>query len=145
MSFKERLARFFANRYGGDSLNTLLSVISLISLIAAVIAFNAASTTAATVLGILFFVIAAALFGLELFRTFSKNKSARRAEYEWYRSHVIAPFKKKVSQSKTRRQQSATHRFFKCPKCRQTVRVPKGKGKIKITCPKCGETFIRKS
>ena len=37
------------------------------------------------------------------------------------------------------------HRYFACPKCRQTVRVPRGKGKISITCPKCREKFIRKT
>ncbi len=34
---------------------------------------------------------------------------------------------------------------MKCPKCGITTRVPKGKGKIRITCPKCGEIFQRKS
>jgi len=37
------------------------------------------------------------------------------------------------------------HRYFDCPKCRQMVRVPRGKGKISITCPKCREKFVRKS
>lgn len=37
------------------------------------------------------------------------------------------------------------HRYFDCPKCRQVVRVPRGKGKISITCPKCREKFTRKS
>ena len=37
------------------------------------------------------------------------------------------------------------HRYFDCPKCRQPVRVPRGKGKIAITCPKCKEKFIRKT
>lgn len=37
------------------------------------------------------------------------------------------------------------HRYYECPKCRQTVRVPRGKGKISITCPKCREKFIRKT
>ncbi|HAB60780.1 MAG TPA: hypothetical protein DCE48_08770, partial [Lachnospiraceae bacterium] len=49
-------------------------------------------------------------------------------------------FTKKVERSKDK-----THRFFKCPKCSKTVRVPKGKGKICITCPICKEEFIRKS
>ena len=35
------------------------------------------------------------------------------------------------------------HRYFDCPKCRQTVRVPRGKGKISISCPKCKEKFTR--
>ena len=42
-----------------------------------------------------------------------------------------------------RLRQSRTHRFFKCPECGVTVRVPKGKGKIKITCPKCRATFVK--
>ena len=37
------------------------------------------------------------------------------------------------------------HRYFDCPKCRQVVRVPRGKGKIAITCPKCREKFIKKT
>ena len=37
------------------------------------------------------------------------------------------------------------HRYYKCPKCRQSVRVPRGKGKISITCPRCREKFIRKT
>ena len=37
------------------------------------------------------------------------------------------------------------HRYFDCPKCRQMVRVPKGKGKIAISCPRCREKFIRKT
>lgn len=37
------------------------------------------------------------------------------------------------------------HRYFDCPKCRQVVRVPRGKGKISITCPRCREKFIRKT
>ena len=37
------------------------------------------------------------------------------------------------------------HKYFSCPRCRQSVRVPKGKGKIAITCPKCRERFVRKS
>ena len=37
------------------------------------------------------------------------------------------------------------HRYFDCPKCRQTVRVPRGKGKISITCPRCREKFVKKT
>ena len=37
------------------------------------------------------------------------------------------------------------HRYYDCPKCRQQVRVPRGKGKIAITCPRCREKFVRKT
>lgn len=43
------------------------------------------------------------------------------------------------------RADAKTHRRFRCPKCHQKVRVPRGKGKIQITCPKCGEKFIKKT
>ena len=37
------------------------------------------------------------------------------------------------------------HRYFDCPKCHQMVRVPRGKGKISITCPRCREKFVKKT
>ena len=37
------------------------------------------------------------------------------------------------------------NRYYTCPRCRQTVRVPRGKGKIAITCPRCKERFIKKT
>ena len=50
--------------------------------------------------------------------------------------------------STARRQRAAQkryYRFYKCPRCGVTTRVPKGKGKIRITCPRCGESFVRQS
>ena len=37
------------------------------------------------------------------------------------------------------------HRYYRCPNCKQTVRVPKGRGKICIKCPKCSEKFVKKT
>lgn len=37
------------------------------------------------------------------------------------------------------------HRYYTCPRCRQPVRVPRGKGKIAITCPRCKEKFVKKT
>jgi hypothetical protein len=45
----------------------------------------------------------------------------------------------------TGRMKDREHRYFDCPKCRQMVRVPRGKGKISITCPRCREKFVKKT
>lgn len=86
-----------------------------------------------------------------LFRMFSKNLSKRHLENErfliWWRNfkakckNLSAALNRKVQRVK----ESKTHRFFKCPSCKQTLRLPKGRGKIKITCPKCGMNFERKT
>ncbi|MBR3381490.1 MAG: hypothetical protein IKG85_00420 [Clostridia bacterium] len=145
MNFRERLQRFFIGRYGGDGLNTALNVCALVSFFAAWIFSAAVRSTAGAIVGWVLYAIAAALLGFGIFRMLSRNLSARRAEYEWYRSHIAAPLAKRRSTARTKRAQSATHRFFRCPKCGQTVRVPRGKGRIRITCPKCGHSFEKKS
>lgn len=143
MKFKERMKRFLTGRYGGDGLTTVLSFASLASFIISAVIRAAAPDTVGKVLGAVFWIIALAVLGYSTFRIFSRDLTARRAEYEWYRSHIAAPAARLRNETKTRFRQRRTHRFFKCPKCGQTVRVPKGKGRIRITCPKCGESFTK--
>ena len=84
------------------------------------------------------------LIGYSYFRMFSKNIPARYAENQKFlniRYNVMVKWNLK----KKHLIESKTHRFFKCPQCKQKVRVPKGRGKICITCPKCKTEFVKKS
>ena len=67
--------------------------------------------------------------------------------YEENQRYLNAKYRAVVKKNnlKKRWAQRSTYRFFKCPQCKQTVRVPKGRGKICITCPKCKTEFIKKS
>lgn len=129
----EKLRRFFMGRYGMDSLNKLIFIVTLILL--AVMWF-----WPNRVVELIFWILL--LFGY--FRCFSRNISARYAENRKYLQLTAKPrafFRKR----KSRFAQRKIYKFFKCPQCRQQVRVPKGKGKINIKCPACGEQFIKKS
>jgi len=75
-------------------------------------------------------------------RTFSKNIAKRRAENQKYlafRYKLVVKWNKLKNRIKQRKH----YRFYACPTCKQKVRVPKGHGKIEITCPKCREKFIK--
>ena len=129
----EKFRRFFMGRYGMDSLNKLIFIVTLILL--AVMWF-----WPNRVVGLIFWILL--LFGY--FRCFSRNISARYAENRKYLQLTAKPrafFRKR----KSRFAQRKIYKFFKCPQCRQQVRVPKGKGKINIKCHACGEQFIKKS
>lgn len=71
-----------------------------------------------------------------IFRMYSRNVAKRREENEKFLGFF--------NRAKTR-VTDRNHRYFRCPQCRQTVRVPKGKGNIRIRCPKCGQQFTKKS
>ena len=34
------------------------------------------------------------------------------------------------------------YKVVDCPSCKTRLRVPKGKGKLKISCPKCSHSFL---
>lgn len=132
--------RFMAGRYGADQLSRFLNLAALILIIISTIlglcGLKIAYYTA--------WVTAMALIGVVMWRMFSRNTSKRYRENVKYlniKNRVTGFFRRKAARIKQRR----THRFFKCPQCGQVVRTPKGKGKIRITCPKCRETFVRKS
>ena len=115
------LARFMYGRYGSDKLNMVLLVTGLvISLIS--------SFSGVFLLGYLSWIP----FFFVLFRMFSRNIPARRRENQRFVNFL-------------NRMKDRDNRYFNCPQCHQMVRVPKGKGKINIRCPKCGNKFIKKT
>lgn len=127
---KYKIAAFFANRNGFDSLAKTIVWSSLIVML--ISGFIPAAWLSSALYGISFADI---LYGY--FRVFSGNLGKRRAE-----NHHFLSEKNQIKQRWTQRK---THRFYRCPKCRTTLRVPKGKGKISITCRNCGEKFIKKT
>ncbi len=122
---KQALGRFMMGRYGTDKLNMwILGAGLALCLISVFIQFPPVN-----------WALTVCSYGLmiwALFRTFSRNT------YKRYREN--RRFLMFLDRIKDRE-----HRYFDCPKCRQPVRVPRGKGKIMITCPKCKEKFQRKS
>ena len=119
------LQRFMAGRYGTDKLNTSILFLGLILCVLSMFMPGKALVLVMTTLAYLCsFVV--------IFRAFSRNTYKRYRENRKYLD-LIARIKDRE------------HRYFSCPKCKQSVRVPKGKGKIAITCPKCREKFVRKT
>ena len=94
---------------------------------------------AAAVLSWISLLLAAAM----VFRIMSRNYSRRRAENDAFLKvfgPVIHWFKRKRNQARDK-----DHVYFKCPTCSQTLRVPRGKAKISITCRNCGTVFQEKT
>ncbi len=129
---KEKLYRFMQGRYGVDQLNRFLMVLVLICLVLSFFGIRP------------FYVIGIALLIYSYFRIFSKNLYKRSSENAMYLKYEYR-FKQKFSSWKRNMQQRKTHHIYKCPSCRQKIRVPRGKGRIEIRCPKCNQTFIKKS
>ncbi len=121
---KLAIARFMQGRYGTDQLNTLILVTGVVLCLVSVFV----PVPANLVLTALAYVC----MGWAIFRSFSRNTYKRYLENRKYLSL-------------RERLRDRDHKYFSCPRCRQPVRVPKGKGKISITCPKCKEKFVRKS
>ena len=120
-----RFRSFMTGRYGTDQLNTAILCTGLVAcLISAFI--NVASVN------LLLTAVSYALMFWALFRSFSRNTYKRYQENRKFLQFFD-------------RLKDREHRYFDCPKCRQVVRVPRGKDKIAITCPKCKEKFIKKT
>ena len=130
---KESINNFMYGRYGNDTLNMFLLALSGISLLIAII----------TKLSPIIYLAMALLF-FAYFRILSKNIAKRQSEnikYLSLRSKLFVYLKN----IKERWVQRKDYKFFTCPSCKATLRVPRGRGKIKIVCRKCGNSFIGKS
>lgn len=140
---KERLRRFMEGRYGADALNRFLTICGWVLLLSGFV-LSAIDNRVTLIVGSVLVTLSWAFLVLSILRTLSKKTSQRAAEnykYFVYKNKVLGWFRR----LKSRWQDRKTHRYFRCPQCRATVRVPKGKGKIRITCPKCKNQFVKKS
>ena len=120
-----RFRRFMAGRYGTDQLNMAILGAGLVaSILSAVVS--------APPFNLIFWALSYALMSWAIFRSLSRNTYKRYQENRKFLQFFD-------------RLKDRDHRYYDCPKCRQVVRVPRGKGKIAITCPKCKERFVKKT
>lgn len=121
---------FFYGRNGLDDLAKL-------TLIASIIVFLIYGFWPRGIVKIILSLITWGLMGYAYFRILSKNVYKRVQENK--------RFLGALNMTKTRWEQRKTHKFYRCPKCKTWLRVPKGRGKITITCVKCGTKFDKKT
>lgn len=127
-------------RYGVDQLSNGLVFLFFILILIGILTRNTIFTWIALIPMI-----------LSYYRMFSKNFSKRYNENRIY-TNLMSPvydlldkikgfFNRKIKRFKTRKE----YKYFKCPNCKQELRVPRGRGEITVTCPKCKQSFDRKS
>lgn len=130
---KERMQRFMAGRYGNDQLNQFIFIVAIISMVLEIIARQS-----------LFYTLTLVLLILAYVRVFSRNINKRYEENMKFlqrKDAILNKFRKQKYYAAQRR----NYHIYTCPQCKQKIRIPKGKGKISITCPKCRTSFIKKS
>ncbi|MDF2878421.1 MAG: Zn-finger containing protein [Clostridia bacterium] len=125
--------KFMYGRYGLDQLSIMLLAASIFFSLLALVFHS-------TILQLLTYI----LLGLAYLRGLSKNISKRQQENRSFLK-VWQPVKIKLNKSFMRLKHIRTHQYYKCPQCGQSLRVPRGRGRIRITCPQCKNEFSKKS
>lgn len=129
-NLKYKIACWMQGRYGTDELNSALFVFFLVFWVISLITGKS-----------LFYLIGTLGLVYSLYRSFSRDHLKRSEERLWYLKKIES-IKRWFRQLKQRWQQRNTHKFFRCKQCGALIRVPKGKGQVEITCPKCGNKFV---
>jgi len=126
-----KMQKWMQGRYGQDELYVCLSVIALVSILLSGVS-------------LVFTILAFVSIFFAMFRCYSKNLEKRRQERNTYLKLISKP-KRILALQKQKWRDRKTHRYFKCSGCGQVMRVPRGKGKITMTCPKCRKTHTHKT
>ncbi len=161
MRLMDRFRQWMIGRYGSDQLNIALLVVYVI--LSIVLSFTGS---------VIVLALSYVLFVVIFYRMFSRNISKRTAENQKFMK-IYGPIRSKLphrngrsssgyygqnpygnpygagSQRRTKSygkpKTDKNHKIFQCGKCGQMIRVPKGKGKIAITCPSCKQEFIKRT
>lgn len=132
VDMREKMMRFMQGRYGNDRLGQAMTVLALVCVVLSLFRIPFIST-----IGLILLI-------LVYYRMFSRQISKRAAENQKYMK-LEWKLRAKVQKKKQEFSQRKTHRIFKCPNCKQKIRVPRNKGRIAIRCRKCGTEFIKKT
>jgi ribosomal protein S27E len=124
--------RFMMGRYGNDALNRFLSALALLDLLIAGFAGQP-----------LLLLLGLALWGIVYFRMLSRNIPKRYEENQKW-MQLSGGLRDRLRRF-TARVQDREHRYFKCPDCGTMLRVPRGRGKLQVTCPHCRRQMIKKT
>ena len=130
---KEKFRQFMIGRYGTDGQNQFPSIASIVMLLISLLT----RVTLFTWVGVVLLVLC-------YYRSLSRNIGKRTEEnYKYYaiKDRVDNKFRGLKDQWANRK----IYHYYRCPKCRQKLRVPRGRGRIQISCPRCGTQFIKKS
>ncbi len=133
---REKYRRFMYGRYGQNGPDQLYRFMTWLALGCIVVNWFVKSS-------ILYYIIWFLLI-YSLYRHFSKNYQARYAENQKY-LQMAAKFRYWLDQQKKLAGERKYHHIYTCPKCKQKIRIPKGKGKIMVRCPKCQHEFQKRS
>ena len=134
---KEKIGRFMAGRYGNDKLNQFMMAVFLGCAVLNLFVRNAYASTVLNSWECL-------LILLVYIRMFSRNISKRYAENQKYLA-LENRLRRFWGQKRYLMQQRKEYHIYKCPGCKQKIRIPRGKGKISIRCPKCHYEFQKRS
>ena len=132
-SLGSKMQSFMYGRYGYDELSQFLSKTALLCVIVGLFAYPG-----------FFCGLAMALYLVTMFRMYSKNIMKRQQERDVYLRRT-QPLRDWQALQKRKFNDRKTHKFYRCSQCKTSLRVPKGKGKIKIHCPKCGAEIVKKT
>ena len=130
---RDKIYRFMQGRYGTDDFYKFLFWVALIGIVINWFVKNPALNLVVTLILV-----------YAMYRVLSKNHSARYAENQRY-LQATAKFRYWFDQQKKLMEERKYHHIYTCPKCRQKIRIPKGKGKIMVRCPKCHHEFQKRS
>ncbi|MBR5379104.1 MAG: hypothetical protein IK140_01070 [Clostridia bacterium] len=131
--FKAWLYRFMAGRRGMDQFGMALYVTGLVLYILALF----------TRFGILN-LLSLAMWIYAIYRAFSRNLVRREKENRWFLAKY-QPLKRRVSQAWVRFKNRKVYKYYRCPKCKSWLKLPRHVGEKTVTCGKCGATFTKKA
>ena len=133
---RDMISQFFIGRNGFDALNKLLLGLS-------VVLWIGSRFTSGGLYTLLFYGFLAAA-GFCIFRCLSRNITRRQEENRRF-TGMADRFRGSSETFSNRREQYMEYKVFKCPSCGMKMRVPRGEGKIRVTCRQCGAVFEKKT